>query len=506
MPKLKKYLGPAIHAKHDAFPFQMEAFQALKGLEYGAIFHEQGLGKTKIGIDLGLHWLSNETVDSVIFVTKKSLVSNWEREIKFHTNLKPGIIGSNRSKNFYLFNRPVRFYIVHYEAIKSEKERFELFSKTRNLGIILDEAQKIKNPTSSLFQAFKEISEFFVRKMVMTGTPVANRPYDIWAPIYFLDQGKSLGIDFDSFKRDYDLPKPAAAFDDVDGVAAAKSDDTTSLYAKRLGLVFEKVSAFAIRETKNSVELKLPNKVYHKKICQWETTQQSLYQSYVEEAKASLLQAGEWLEDDADSILKKLLRLVQVASNPMIIDDSYQGVPGKFEELHNIVQQNRVRGEKTIVWSSFTKNVDWLTKELDEFGAVKIHGKMDMASRDRSVDNIMNSNDCFVLVATPGAAKEGLTLTSANHTVFYDRSFSLDDYLQAQDRIHRISQERECFITTLTLPGSIDEWVDDLLIAKELSAKLSLGDVDEGTYVEAIDFSFFANLRELLTGGERYHD
>ena len=75
-------------------------------------------------------------------------------------------------------------------------------------------------------------------------------------------------------------------------------------------------------------------------------------------------------------------------------------------------------------------------------------------------------------MATPAAAKEGLTLTVANHAVFYDRSFSLDDYLQAQDRIHRISQSRPCFITNLTARNTIDEWVDVLLAAKHLAAQL----------------------------------
>ena len=74
----------------------------------------------------------------------------------------------------------------------------------------------------------------------------------------------------------------------------------------------------------------------------------------------------------------------------------------------------------------------------------------------------------------------------------------MDDYLQAQDRIHRISQERECYVTKLVLPGSIDEWVDELLVAKELSAKLGVGDISSEDYLDAIDFSFFASLKEFL--------
>jgi SNF2 family DNA or RNA helicase len=494
VPKLKKRISENYLPVHEAFPYQMEAFQVLRDLEYGAVFHEQGLGKTKIAIDLGLYWLSEDIVDSVIFVTKKSLVKNWEREILTHTNIKPRIFSSDRSKNYHLFNMPARFYIAHYEAIKSEKERFQMFSKTRILSVVLDEAQKIKNPESALFNVFKDLSESFVRRMVLTGTPIANRPFDIWSPIYFLDKGNSLGKDFNEFKEDYDLT-PEMHEDESEKIS----------FSNRLDTIFKRIGNFSIRETKDTAGIELPNKIYRTQICEWETVQEELYLSYVEEAKAILFKDGELKEDTVDGVLKKLLRLLQVASNPSVIDDNYSQQPGKFEELYRILSTNRDAGEKSIVWTSFTKNADWLNENLAEFGAVKIHGKMDMDSRYRSIDRIMTSKDCWVLIATPGAAKEGLTLTKANHVIFYDRGFSLDDYLQAQDRIHRISQEHECYITKLILPGSIDEWVDELLIAKELSAKLGLGDISKKEFLDSIDFSFFASLKAFLTGEEKGH-
>ena len=67
-------------------------------------------------------------------------------------------------------------------------------------------------------------------------------------------------------------------------------------------------------------------------------------------------------------------------------------------------------------------------------------------------------------------------MTVANHAIFYDRGFSLDDYLQAQDRIHRISQDNECFVHNLMAIDTIDEWVDALLNAKHQAARLAQGD------------------------------
>lgn len=103
-----------------------------------------------------------------------------------------------------------------------------------------------------------------------------------------------------------------------------------------------------------------------------------------------------------------------------------------------------------------------------------------------------------VLVATPGAAKEGLTLTVANHVIYYDRTFSLDDYLQSQDRIHRISQERKCFVYNLIMKESVDEWIDMLLKAKHLAAQLAQGDISLEYYRSQISYRFGEVIRNIL--------
>jgi SNF2 family DNA or RNA helicase len=86
----------------------------------------------------------------------------------------------------------------------------------------------------------------------------------------------------------------------------------------------------------------------------------------------------------------------------------------------------------------------------------------------------------------------------ANHAVFFDRSFSLDDYLQAQDRIHRISQERPCFVTNLIATGTVDDWVDALLSAKHLAAQLGQGDISRAEYNTRADYTFGKMVRDVL--------
>jgi SNF2 family DNA or RNA helicase len=202
--------------------------------------------------------------------------------------------------------------------------------------------------------------------------------------------------------------------------------------------------------------------------------------------------------DDADEMLKRLLRLVQVASNPALVDHSYHETPAKLPLLQKLIDAAVEQNEKVIAWSTFTDNVDWLTQELTPFGSVRVHGKLSISVRDKALEKFKTDPTCRVLIATPQAAKEGLTLTVANHAIFYDRSFSLDDYLQAQDRIHRISQTRTCYVTNLIAKDTVDEWVDVLLAAKHLAAKLGQGDIAEKEYADQATYAYGSMLRSVL--------
>jgi len=469
------------------FVYQVEAFAAVKDLAYSAVFHEQGLGKTKIGVDLALHWLRKDIVDSVIIITKKGLIQNWQDELAVHTHLEARLLSQDKRANFYAFNSPARIYLAHYEVIKSEKKRLSLFLKTRNVAALLDEAHKIKNPDSDIAKVFFWLGPGFKRRLIMTGTPVANRPYDIWAQIRFLDGGVALGTEFSTFKRDLDLTNDLA-------------DDPSKVnrFQGALAAVFAKIRPFSVRETKGTVDISLPEKELRNIEVEMESRQLEIYERFRREMRAIVVRENKPVLDDAEEILKRLMRLVQVASNPRLVDDSYHAVPGKFPILLNLVHQAVDAGEKIIVWTSFTDNVDWLARDLTEFGAVRVHGKRSFIERNMAIKNFKLDKSCKVLIATPAAAKEGLTLTVANHAVFYDRSFSLDDYLQAQDRIHRISQSRFCYVTNLIASQSIDEWVDVLLAAKHLAAQLGQGDISLDEYSRQATYTYGEMIRDIL--------
>lgn len=474
-------------AKHEAFPYQTLALNAIKDFPYAAIFHEQGLGKTKIAIDLLLYWLQKKDIDTVLIVTKKQLVANWIGEFTEHTFIHPKILNSNKKDNFYVLNSPAKVIITNFEALSTDKARVTLFLKSRNVAIIIDESTKIKNPESNLTKAFFEMRDLFKIRVIMTGTPVANRPYDIWSQVFFLDGGKSLGVSFEDFKANTDLDNNLSLDDD-----ARKNFENT------VSSIWSKISDFSIRETKKTSGIALPQKNYESIYVDFEAFQKEMYDKVVNDLSLEISRNGETFYDDDRAILKRLLRLLQVTSSPTLVDDRCDKPSAKDKALDLLLQTIVGRNEKCIVWSSFIENVNRFSKKYSDFNPRKIHGAMSIEERNKSVDLFKNNAECKVLFATPQAAKEGLTLTVANNVIFYDRGFNLDDYLQAQDRIHRISQKKECFIYNLIVKNSVDEWIDVLLEAKQRAAFLAQGDINLEQYAKIADYSYGDIIRKIL--------
>lgn len=473
-------------AKLTAFPYQHEAFLAIKDKPYAAIFHEQGLGKTKIAIDLLLYWLDKRDIDTVMIVTKKTLVANWVGEFETHTNLRPKILDTKKRSNYFVMNSASRVIVTNFETISTERDRMHLFLKTRNVAIIIDESTKIKNPDSKLAQDFFAISPLFKIKVIMTGTPVANRPYDIWAQVYFLDLGASLGRDFNEFKTTCDLSNDLQ-----------ENEEKRSGFEDSVSKIFLKIKDFSVRETKNSGIITLPSKIYHEVTIVFEKKQFEMYETLRKEMALTLKQGDETILDDSSDTIKRLLRLVQITSNPQLIDESYTEVSAKEMLLDQLIERIINNDEMAIVWSIYTGNVDLFCKKYSKYGTVKITGKMAVEERNKSVA-AFKSGKAKLLFATPQSAKEGLTLTVANNAIFYDRGFNLDDYLQAQDRIHRISQKKECHIYNLMVEDSIDIWIDYLLKAKQRAAFLAQGDINLQDYKDVADYSFANIVHKIL--------
>ncbi|MBU4270674.1 MAG: DEAD/DEAH box helicase [Planctomycetes bacterium] len=447
------------------YPHQVEAVSFLSERDYAALFDEQGLGKTKIIIDTICQGIATQVIQGALIVCRKSLLGTWEDEVAKHSYLKSIQLRGGPNARGIHFMWFAHFYLVNYEMLISEKERIRDLLQTRAMAMVLDESQRIKNPKSKATEAVHELRAFSRRRYIVTGTPVANTPYDIWAQIYFLDGGATLGKTLQEFIERFSVEKQPH-----------KDRVIKESGLKRLR---KALSPFSIRRLKDDV-LELPEKRYETMVVDLEPSQRQRYDELREELRLSLVAMdGKTVEDDASNILKRLLRLVQISSNPRLIDTSYTATPAKVQVIRDLVAKILNVQEKVVIWTSFIGNIRMLRKLFHEAGAAMLFGEVPISERDSIVRRFQVSEDLRVIVANPAAAKEGLTLTAANHAVYMDRTFNLADYLQSQDRIHRISQERPAYVYNIVGRDTVDEYIEDVVYRKQMVAQFVCGDHDE---------------------------
>jgi SNF2 family DNA or RNA helicase len=182
---------------------------------------------------------------------------------------------------------------------------------------------------------------------------------------------------------------------------------------------------------------------------------------------------GSQILREAEAILARLIRLAQLASNPAMLDAGYTDEPCKFQALDGLLGDKFGGADerKAIVWTSFVANIAALEERYAAYRPVSLHGGLSGPQRDASVRAFKEDSNVRLMIANPAAAREGLTLTQANVAIYLDRTFNLVDFLQSQDRIHRISQTEECEIILLLAKDTVDEFVDFCLEQKHRLAQ-----------------------------------
>ena len=407
---MKKIYNFDYTPKTKPFPHQVEAIDFISKKDAVALFDEQGLGKTKIVIESLCNNMAQGIIDGVLIICKKHLIANWKDEIETHSYLKYIVLRGSPNEKGLKFMGYSHFYIINYESVIGEVERLKMFLRTRKMAIVLDESHRIKNPDSKATEAIFELKDLTKKRIIVTGTPVANKPIDIWAQFYFLDNGLLLGDNFTEFKNMYSVN---LGRDNLPGQEEKFSE------------LRKFISSNSIRRLKQDV-LELPEKIYFEKYVYLEGDQKKIYDQLRDDLYIEVTNIdGDIVIDESEEILKKLLRLAQIASNPFLIDKGYTGTPVKFLLLDKLIENILEQQEKVIIWSCFVDNIKILYKRYRKLGSLMLFGDIPIDKRGEIVNQFRKKDEFRILVANPAAAKEGLTLTSANNAVYLDRNFNL---------------------------------------------------------------------------------
>lgn len=441
-------------------PHQEAGTRFLREREAAALFDEQGLGKSKQLIDAVIHSIVDGVIDGALIICPNTLKTTWGEEIERHSNSRYAVFGAGKKARRDAF-RSLRaaFYVINYEAVAAELPSLRALLRFKRMALVLDESHRIKTPTARVTRAVHSLRSEACKRYIMTGTPVANKPEDVWAQYFFLDDGTTLGRSFEAFRKRFCTPEGGYT---------------------RVDELRERLSSLSLRREKEGT-IQLPAKTLVRVSVELAGEQLRMY----EEMRNSLALwirnlSGAEILARADNILTRLIRLAQLASNPALIDSRYQELPAKFVALDELLPAYlRDPSAKVILWTSFVANVPTLQDRFAAYRPVTLYGEMDAESRDASVFAFKSDPGVRLLIANPAAAREGLTLTQAQTAIYVDRTFNLVDFLQSQDRIHRLSQTKPCEIVLLIAEGSIDEFIDFSIAQKHRLARYAQRDSDQ---------------------------
>jgi SWI/SNF-related matrix-associated actin-dependent regulator of chromatin subfamily A-like protein 1 len=443
-------------------PHQETGSQFLETRTAAALLDEQGLGKSRQLLDaISAAKLAGD-IDGALIVCPNTIKPTWGEEIERFTDSPYALFGAGKKARRLAFQSlKATFYVINYEAVSAEVASLKALLRFKRIALVLDESHRIKTPSARITQAIHALAPLAARRYIMSGTPVANKPEDLWAQYYFLDRGATLGPTFEDFQSQYCL---------------------TSGGYTRIDELRERIKDISLRREKEG-SVNLPTKTILRIPVILSGRQREMY----DELRSTLElwvrnMTGQQILAQAENILTRLIRLAQLASNPGLIDSAYKEEPAKFLALDSLLSDYlQEPGSKVIVWTSFVENITTLIRRYTSLNPVCIHGGMDGAAKQRSVRAFKKDASVRVLIANPAAAREGLTLTEASTAIYVDRTFNLVDFLQSQDRIHRLSQKRPCNILLLMAEGTIDEFVDFSLEQKHRLARYTQNDVNEIT-------------------------
>ncbi len=448
-----KLIEVPITLKANLREYQLRGFQwninnLLNG--FGSILaDDMGLGKTIQAITTLLYLKENNYIkNNIVVVVPTSLLTNWEKEIdKFAPTLS--------YFSFYGAKRKMQnadITITTYDLVRRD---IEVFKKLKIDCLIIDEAQKIKNPETNVTKAIKSLKAKY--KIALSGTPVENNLSELWSIF------------------DFSLPKYLKTLKDFT-VNYAKDIEIHKDISKIEKL--KKITApFMLRrlKTDKNIITDLPDKIIIDEYTTMTKEQASLYQSVVDDTMKMLEE-----EKSKGLIFKLIISLKQICNHPRNFDkisDMAVDKSGKTQLLMTLLDNIMIQDEKVLIFTQYTQMADILEelikKELLTTPLV-LKGDMTKKKRDEVVDKFQNDNRYKVFILSLKAGGVGLNLTSANHVIHYDLWFNPAVENQATDRAFRIGQTKKVTVHRLITKNSFEEKIDKMIKAKQELSDLSV--------------------------------
>lgn len=447
-------------------PYQLEGVAWLQHLRKqsvgGILADDMGLGKTLQTIThLALEHSGVALLPPSLIVCPTSLVGNWQRELsRFAPQLRVRAYhGPDRhTQREWLDGADI--VITSYPILLRDADVLEPLDYH---VLVLDEAQAIKNSSSSVHQAVKAIRAR--HRLCISGTPIENHLGELWSQFDFLRPGW-LGSE-GAFRARY----TATAHGSL-------SDDT------RLSALHQRISPYVLRRMKDTVAPDLPPKIISVVPVELTGKQRELYESIRAAAHHDVRRAikVKGIEGSVIQVLDALTKLRQVCCDPRLVGleaARFVRESAKLARLMQLLQAHLEVGRRVLVFSQFTSMLSLIGQALGERDIDYLELTGATQNRQIKVDQFERGHaDVFLISLKAGGT--GLNLTSADTVIHFDPWWNPAAQDQATDRAYRIGQTKPVLVQELLVVGSVEERMRALAEQKrELARAILHGQVDE---------------------------
>jgi len=423
---------------------------------------DMGLGKTLQAIAL-LSKLHEEKKKKSMVIMPKSLIYNWENEIKkFSTKLKVGVYyGINRD---FSSLKKVDVILTTYGTIRNDienllEEKFDM--------LILDESQNIKNVNSQTTKAVLLLNA--KKRVALSGTPIENNLLELYSLFRFLNPEMFGSVQ--RFTNNYIVP-------------IQKYSDTSTIEELK-----KKIYPFLLRRVKKEVLKDLPDKIEKLVYVDMNNEHRKFYEErrkyYYSLLEKNTLNQGNF---DKFFVLQAINELRHIVSSPEL--ESKKIISSKKEVLIENVVEAIENNHKVLIFVNYLSSIESICDSLKE-NKIK-YLKMTGQTKDRQilVDKFQNDSRYKVFVMTLKTGGVGLNLVSADTIFIYDPWWNTTVENQAIDRAYRLGQDKTVFAYKMIMRNTIEEKIlklqeiknkllDDLISEDNLSTKnLSKSDIE----------------------------
>ena len=449
-------------------PYQQKGFEwicLLSEIDAGAcLADDMGLGKTLQTICFLAKRAAEGRQERPLFLIAcpATLLHNWRLELeKFAPSLGSYVYhGSGRNLN--LFNdSKAQVLITSYGTLRSD---FDRLSAIHWEVTVLDESHTIKNPAAQVTRAVYQLRSR--ARIALSGTPVMNNTFDLYAQLQFLVPGLFGGQEF--FRREYAHP--------ID-----RDHDEEKIRSLQ-----QLTAPFILRRTKQQVATDLPPKTESVLWCTMAPDQKTLYEETAAQIRDSIFLGikTDGLAKSKLSILQGMQKLRQICAAPQLLKDEWGTSTLSSVKLEVLIEelQYNLRSNKVLVFSQFKGMLHLMGDACKKAGLGYYHfdGDTPPARRSELVEQFQSEgNDVNIFLISLKAGNSGLTLTAADYVFLVDPWWNTAVQQQAIDRAYRIGQTKNVFAYQMICKDSIEEKIVELQQRKRVLSDALVSE-DEG--------------------------